>query len=162
MRYPIRSARILTQRIVTQRGFRFALLLCLAVLCQPIHAQTASPQEKPMKHYALLFHTSRTLTPDEQKQRALDIAAWVKGVTEMGVTLDPRSLGETAANFSTEGGEIVSRHGSSDPTFSNIVFFDCSSREQAVEIARRHPGLHYGVTVEVRQWTSPRETAAKP
>jgi hypothetical protein len=115
-----------------------------------------------MKHYALLFHTSRTLTPDEQKQRALDIAAWVKGVTEMGVALDPRSLGETAANFSAEGGEIVSRHGSSDPTFSNIVFFDCSSREQAVEIARRHPGLHYGVTVEVRQWTSPRETAAKP
>jgi hypothetical protein len=172
MRYPIRSARILTQRIVTQRGFRFALLLCVAVLCQPIQpvyaqtaspqAQTASPQERPMKHYALLFHTSRTLTPDEQKQRALDIAAWVKGVTEMGVALDPRSLGETAANFSTEGGEIVSRHGSSDPTFSNIVFFDCSSREQAVEIARRHPGLHYGVTVEVRQWTSPRETAAKP
>jgi hypothetical protein len=162
MRYPLRSARISTQRIVTQRGFRFALLLSLAVLCQPIHAQTASPLEKPMKHYALLFHTSRTLTPDEQKQRALDIAAWVKGVTEMGVTLDPRSLGETAANFSAEGSEIVSRHGSSDPTFSNIVFFDSSSREQAVEIARKHPGLHYGVTVEVRQWTSPRETAVKP
>src|SRR5258708_2919382 len=162
MRYPLCSTRISTQRIVAQRGFRFGLLLCLAVLCQPIHAQAASPQEKPMKHYALLFHTSRTLTPDEQKQRALDIAAWVKGVTEMGVMLDPRSLGETAANFSAEGSEIVSRHGSSDPTFSNIVFFDSSSREQAVEIARKHPGLHYGVTVEVRQWTSPRETAAKP
>ena len=115
-----------------------------------------------MTHYAMLFHTSRTLTPDEQKQRALDIAAWVKSVTEMGVDLDPRSLGETAANFSTERGEIVSRHESSDSTFSNIVFFDSSSREQAVEIARRHPGLHYGVTVELRQWTSPRGLAARP
>jgi hypothetical protein len=24
-----------------------------------------------------------------------------------------------------------------------------------------HPSLRYGVTVEVREWTSPRETAAK-
>src|SRR5947209_832649 len=132
-----------TQHIAVRRGFamrgrmqrkagglfRFALVLCLSVLCRNIHAQTTSPQEKTMKHYALLFHTSRTLTPDEQKQRALDIAAWVRGVTEMGVALDPRSLGDTAANFSAEGGEIVSRHGSGDPTFSNIVFFDCSSRE---------------------------------
>lgn len=139
-----------------------ALMLWFGVLCQNIHAQAASPQEKTMKHYALLFHTSRILTPDEQKQRSLDIAAWVKGVTETGVAFDPRSLGETAANFSGEGNDIVSRHRSSDPTFSNIVFFDCASREQAVEIARRHPGLHYGVTVEVRQWTSPRETAARP
>jgi hypothetical protein len=35
------------------------------------------------------------------------------------------------------------------------------SRDQALNIARIHPGLHYGVTVEVREWTSPRETAAK-
>ena len=169
MRYPLRSASISAQRFA-QRGlrgalFRLALMLSLGVFSHPvklIYAQTASPQEKTMKHYALLFHTSRTLTPDEQKQRTLDIAAWVKSVAEMGVALDPRSLGETAANFSTQGGEIVSRNESGDPTFSNIVFFDCSSREQAVEIARRHPGLHYGVTVEVRQWTSPRETALKP
>jgi hypothetical protein len=148
--------------------YRFVLLLCLGVFCQPVgaqtnsHAQTTNPQEKPMQHYAMLFHTSLTLTPAEQKQRGLDIAAWVKSVTEMGVTLDPRSLGDTAASFSTEGGEIVSHQGSNDPTFSNIVFFDSSSREQAVEIARRHPGLQYGVTVELRQWTSPREIAARP
>jgi hypothetical protein len=28
-----------------------------------------------------------------------------------------------------------------------------------MEVARIHPGLHYGVTVEVREWTSP---AANP
>src|SRR5215813_9237555 len=136
MRYRIANS---TQRRLQQgktgRLFRLVLLLCLTVFCHNIHAQSASLEEKTMKHYALLFHTSRTLTPEEQRQRALDIAAWVKSVTEMGVALDPRSLGETAANFSTEGGEIVSRTGSGDPTFSNIVFFDCLSREQAVEIA---------------------------
>jgi hypothetical protein len=113
-----------------------------------------------MKHYALLFHTSRTLTPEELKQRGVQIAAWVKQVTDMGITLDPRSLGETAATFSAEESNVVSRSGSSDPTLSNIVFFDSSSRDQAVDIARRHPGLHYGVTVEVREWTSPRQTVA--
>lgn len=108
-----------------------------------------------MKHYVLLFHTSRTLTPEELQQRGVEIAAWVKQVTDMGITLDPHSLGETAATFSAERSPVISRNGSSDPTLSNIVFFDSSSRDQAVDIARIHPGLHYGVTVEVREWTSP-------
>jgi hypothetical protein len=111
--------------------------------------------------YALIFHSTRTLTPEELKQRPVEISAWVKRVTDMGITLDPRALGETAATFSVEGNDVVSREGSSDPTLSNIVFFDSPSRDQAVNIARIHPGLHYGVTVEVREWTSPREIAAR-
>ena len=114
-----------------------------------------------MKHYALVFHATRTLTPEELEQRKVEIAAWVKQVTDMGITLDPRALGQTAATFSADGNEVVSREESSDPTLSNIVFFDARSRDQAVNIAQIHPGLHYGVTVEVREWTSPRETADK-
>jgi hypothetical protein len=123
-------------------------------------AQIASPQEKPMPHYALIFHATRSLTPEEQKQRALDIAAWVKTVTGMGITLDPRNFGELVANFASEQGKVVSRNGASDPKFVTIVFFDSPGRNQAMEIARIHPGLHYGVTVEVREWASPRELAA--
>jgi hypothetical protein len=117
-----------------------------------------------MKHYALIFHTSsnRTLTPKEQQQRQVEIAAWAKQVTDMGVALDPRALGETAANFSAEGDKIVSHEGSTDPTFRNLVFFDSLSRDQAVSIARIHPGLLYGSTVEVREWTDPRQAVAKP
>jgi len=165
MRDRLRNTRISTWRGFTRHNagslFLFALLICFAALCQPIHSQTAIPQEKPVKHYALVFRTSRMLTPEEQKQRAVEIAAWVKQVTDMGIMLDPRALGETVANFSAEGDKIVSREGPSDPTLRNLVFFDSSSKEQAVNIARIHPGLHYGVTVEVREWTSPRETAAK-
>ena len=112
-----------------------------------------------MKHYVLIFHSTRTLSPEEVKQRGVDIAAWVKQVTEMGVTLDPRSLEETLANFSADGDRVISREGSSDPTFRNLVFFDAPSSEQAVTIARTHPGLRYGATVEVREWTSPRGLA---
>jgi hypothetical protein len=171
MRDHLRSARISTWRGFTQRNvgslFSFALLVYTAVLCQPIHpqtaAQTASPQEKPMKHYALIFHSNsnHTFTPKELGQRQVEIAAWAKQVTDMGITLDPRALGETAANFSVEGDKIVSHEGSSDPTFRNLVFFDSPSRDQAVNIARIHPGLHYGATVEVREWTDPRAIAVK-
>ena len=113
-----------------------------------------------MKHYALIFRATRTLTPEEQKQRPVDIAAWVKTVTDLGITLDPRNFGDTLAHFGLEDGRVVSSNGSSGPKPATIVFFDSPSSEQAVEIARMHPGLHYGVTVEVRDWTSPRELAA--
>ena len=46
----------------------------------------------------------------------------------MGITLDPRALGDTAANFSAEGDKIVSHDGSSDPTFRNLVFFDSAEQ----------------------------------
>jgi len=113
-----------------------------------------------MKHYALIFHTSnRTLTPEELKQRQVEISAWAKRVTDMGITLDPRALGETAANFSGEGDKIVSHDGSGDSTF--LVFVDSQNRDQAVDVARTHPGLHYGTSVEVREWTDPRVAVAK-
>jgi hypothetical protein len=140
--------------------FSFALLACFVVSCRPITAQIASPQEKPMQHYALIFHATRSLTPEEQKQRPVDIAAWVKTVTGMGITLDPRNFGDPVANFASEQGKVVSRNGASDPKFATIVFFDSPGRDQAMEIARIHPGLHYGVTVEVREWTSPRVLVA--
>lgn len=110
----------------------------------------------------MIFYPTRTLTPEELQQRKVEIAAWAKEVEDMGLTLDPRSFGETAANFVSQGGELVSRKEASDPSFSNIVFFDSPSVEQAVKIARMHPGLHYGATVVVREWSSPRETALKP
>lgn len=113
-----------------------------------------------MKHYALVFYSTRTLTPEEQKQRPVDIASWVRQVTGMGITLDPRVLGETEAAFSALGSEVASSAESRAPQLINIVFFDSADRDQAVNIARTHPGPHYGVTVELREWTSPRQSAA--
>jgi hypothetical protein len=114
-----------------------------------------------MAHYALIFRATRTLTPEDQKQRAADIAAWVNHVTQIGITLDPRNLGDTVANLSSNGTEIVSREGPGDPALITIVFFDAEGRDQAENIARIHPGLKYGVTVELREWSSPREAAAR-
>jgi hypothetical protein len=165
MKPPLRNTRIFTKPEAASR-VSFALMACLALLLQPLHqsVQAASSQENPMKHYVLLFHTSssRTLTPEEQEQRQDQIADWAKRVTNMGIQLDPRALGETAANFSADGEKILPHAGSSDPTLSNLVFFDAPTKQQAVSIAHMHPGLRFGSTVEVREWTDPRQSAAKP
>jgi hypothetical protein len=122
---------------------------------------TSSTSEAPNQHYALVFYSGRALTAEEVKEREIAIAAWVKQVTDMGIWLDPRSLPQTTATFSTKGDQVVSSTEPNEPRLSTIVFFDSPSSEQALEIARVHPGVHYGSTVEVRQWTSPRAAAAK-
>ena len=116
-----------------------------------------------MKHYALLFYPTRSFAPEELNRRHEEIAAWAKQVTDMGITLDPRALGEPVATFSASGTETASPNGSANsPALTNIVFFDSPSQDQAVKIARMHPGLHYGVIVNLREWTAPRPVAATP
>jgi hypothetical protein len=107
----------------------------------------------------MVFRSTRALTPSELQQRALDIQAWVKKVTEMGVTLDPRNFGRTVANLSTKNGELASRSEPEDPSLATIVFFDAADGDEALAIARIHPGLRYGVTLELREWSSPRAAA---
>lgn len=111
-----------------------------------------------MKHYALIFYSTRTLTPEEQKQRPVDIASWVKQVMAMGITLDPRNFGETEADFSAQGSVSSSGNSSSDLVMVTIAFFDSADRDQAVNVARMHPGPRYGVAVKLREWTSPPQT----
>jgi hypothetical protein len=138
----------------------FVLLFCFAVGWQPLQAQAANRQETPMKHFAMIFYPTRTLTAQELQQRKVEIATWAKQATAMGITLDPRSFTGTAEKLSLQGGAVVSQEEAA-LGFSNIVFFDAPSLDQAVQIARLHPGLHYGAAVEVREWTSPLETQAK-
>jgi hypothetical protein len=129
-------------------------ILCL-LITQPVHSQSNPPPEKTMHHYVLIFRPTHPLTADERKQRTVEISAWVKRVGEMGIPIDPKALAPSAMRLSQQNGSIVTEEGSADPTLTNLVFFDAGSQEQALEIARIHPSLHYGVNVEVREWTSP-------
>src|SRR5215475_2684540 len=86
-------------------------LVLLVLLCATVHSQTATtsptttnPKEKPMQHYALIFHTTRPLTPEEVQRRGPEIQAWVKTVNSKGFTLDPRAFGETVATLSQQQG----------------------------------------------------------
>jgi hypothetical protein len=144
------------------RRFTFILLLLAAVAGQPTYSQTAKTQEKPMKHYALIFYPSHTLTPGELKQRQIEILEWAKDVTSMGIDLDPRALGSPLARLAPSGGDAASGDEGAGAAFTNIVFFDSASEEQALRVAKMHPGLRYGTRIEVREWTSPRAAASTP
>jgi hypothetical protein len=116
-----------------------------------------------MKHYAMIFYASRALTPEELKQRQVEIAKWAQEVRAMGIHLDPRSFGAPIGQFSlSEDGVINPRNGGTGAAYSNIVFLDSGSEEQALHVAKMHPGVNYGSTVEVREWTSPVQNATKP
>lgn len=111
-----------------------------------------------MQHYVLLFRTTRAITAEEQRQRVADIAAWVKQVTDIGVTLAPHTLEDTVISIPAEGTQTS---GHPDPTLSNIVLFD-ATRDQAIQVARLHPAPRYGVSVELREWTAPRPIVPQP
>jgi hypothetical protein len=81
-------------------------------------------------------------------------------VTEMGIALDPRNFGEAQADFSAQGSGPASGNGASGPLMVTIVFFDSADKDQAVNIARMHPGPRYGVAIKLREWTSPRQSLA--
>ena len=115
-----------------------------------------------MKHHALIFYPSRTLTPEELTQRQVEILEWANDVTSMGIDLDPRALASPLARLAPSGGEAVSGDEGAGPAFTNIVFFNSASEEQAMRVAKTHPGLRYGTRIEVREWTSPRAAASTP
>jgi hypothetical protein len=139
--------------------FSIMLVVWAAVVCQSTYSQTAEAREKPMKHYALIFYASRTLTSEQLKHRQIEILEWAKDVASMGINIDPRAFAAPLARLSPSGGEAVSGNEGPGSTFSNIVFFDSASEEQAMRVAKTHPGLRYGTTIEVREWTSPRAVA---
>jgi hypothetical protein len=157
----IRARRTIFPRFVV-RLFTIMLLVSVAVACQPTYSQTAKAQEKPMKHYALIFYPSRTLTPEELKQRQMEIVEWAKDVTSMGIDLDPRAFGLPLARLAPPGGVVVSANEGAGVAFTNIVFFNSGSEDQAMRVAKTHPGLRYGTTIEVREWTPPRAAASTP
>jgi hypothetical protein len=54
-------------------------------------------------------------------------------------------LGETSAISTGEGAVIA------------LNFIQAADFSEAVAIAKTHPGLRYGIDIEVRPWTDPRE-----
>jgi hypothetical protein len=115
-----------------------------------------------MTRYAMIFYLTRALTPEESQRRNVEIPVWAKQVREMGVTLDPRSFEKAIFSSPSQEDGGASRNETDIRAFSNIVFLDSSSEEQAIQIAKIHPALRYGATVEVRSWTPPPATPARP
>lgn len=121
---------------------------------QPV-STTADKPGIPMKQFVLLFRQSPTrLSEAEQKRRAEEVRAWALQQNDDGRKLDPRILGQENYRVGPDGkGSPVGETG--DGLLVAITFLEAREFAEAVRIADSHPGLRYGVSVEVRPWALP-------
>jgi len=105
------------------------------------------------RSFAFIFRKgTRKLSEGEQKRRTDEVRAWALQQIDEGRGLDPRilddesvRLGDTSAISTGEGSVIA------------LNFIQAADFSEAVAIARTHPGLRYGVDIEVCPWTDPRK-----
>jgi hypothetical protein len=114
-----------------------------------------------MKQFIYIFRQSRkvTLSPEQQKQRTADVRAWAMAQIAEGRKLDPRILGEEHYQV-TRDDEGVSSSGLNEGSVVAVTFLDAVNLSEAAKVAKTHPGPRYGVSVEVREWSSPQPLAA--
>jgi hypothetical protein len=108
-----------------------------------------------MKQFVFLFRQGATqLSEADQKRRSEEVRAWALRQNDGGRKLDPRILGQENYRIGPDlkGGPVGAIDGG--PLIA-ITFLEARDFAEAVRIAETHPGLRYGVSVEVRAWTSP-------
>lgn len=148
------------------------LWLHLATLCLTLHgslySQTPSPTSTSnkdpklatapkMKPYVLIFRQgARPLNDEERKEISAQMPAWATKQSDAGRKFEPRILAPTP-------GEMVTHGTTTAPTVERpvtaLLFIEAENLEDAVKTARTHPGLPYGVSIEVREWSSPAAAA---
>jgi len=142
----------------------FPVLLAVTALAlggASLRVQTASASDKenqPMKQFVIIFRQGpQQLTQAELKSRTEETRSWAQHQNAAGHKLDPHILDPE--------GFWIERDGSSGPvpatsagTLTALLFLEARDLDQAVDVARAHPGLRYGASVEVRPWAPPPPT----
>jgi hypothetical protein len=103
--------------------------------------------------FVFIFRQGRKLTEEEQKRRTEEVSAWARQRLRDDSSFDPRVLG----NESNRLGDSASTN---DGAVIALNFIQAADFNEAVELAKTHPGLRYGVSIEVRPWRDPRAQAA--
>lgn len=104
-----------------------------------------------MQFVFLFRKSSRKLTPAEDQKRGEEVLAWATKQISEGRALDLRLLGEDHHRIDPEG----ESHPVQDWPLVFAIFLQAKDFKEAVAIAKSHPGLRYGVSVEVRPWAPP-------
>ena len=105
-----------------------------------------------MQQFVFLFRPgTKKLSPEEITRRGEEIRAWAAELSNKGYKLDPRALGQETYRITSEGESSAAE----DKPVSNLLFLEAGRFEEAVKIAKSHPGARYGTEIEVRAWTRP-------
>lgn len=107
-----------------------------------------------MSDYALIFRRTRPVDPAALPARNTAARDWA-------LALDARGLLRTAAPLLDEG-RVVTADGVSpvpeEAPLASVLIVAAESLDAAVELARGHPGLAWGTTLEVRPVKAVRRT----
>ena len=116
----------------------------------------------PMKQYVFLFRQTTTqLSEEDQKRRAEEVRSWALRQNKEGRKLDPRIMGQENYRIGPDGkGGPIGETG--DEPLIAITFLEARDFAEALRVAETHPGLRYGVSIEVRSWAQPPPPALRP
>jgi hypothetical protein len=138
-------------------GGLFAAFTVAGALAQSASTPTAAQQKGvSMQKFAFIFRQSNVpLDETQQKRRAEEVRRWAIHLRDEGHVLEPHLLGEEryVAQPGTTDVSPQSRQ-PGDPVVA-ILILDATSFDEARKIAATHPGLRYGVSIEVRAATVP-------
>jgi len=132
----------------------FLALFALTTLA-PGAASLAPTESAPMKSFVILFRQGhRQLTETELKSRTEETRAWARQQNDAGHKLDPHILAPEGQWIGPDGtgGPVPATDAG---TVTALLFFEARDLAQAVEVARAHPAVRYGASVEVRPWAPP-------
>ena len=108
-----------------------------------------------MKQFVLLFRQSPvTLSDGDQSRRRDEVRNWALRQRADGRALDGRIL-EDESHTILPNAATKPDH---ESPLTAIAFLEATSFQEAVAIAQTHPGVNYGVSVEVRGWSLPPAT----
>jgi hypothetical protein len=110
--------------------------------------------------YMLFFRNSgpethQHLSPDQRQQLVTRWNAWYDGLASEGKAVEGQPLELETRIVSGAGGSRVvdGPFAEAKEAVGGYVKLLVSGLEEATEIARRHPGLAYGLIIEVRSMT---------
>ena|SRR5215831_7635059 len=109
------------------------------------------------KHFVFIFRQGPArFSDEEQERRTEEVRHWALEQIKQGRNLEPRTLGDESHRL----GEDARNEGGGGIVVA-LNFIEATDISEAVSIAKTHPGLRYGVRIEVRSWMDPRPAQSR-
>ena len=125
-----------------------ALLFCELMLNPP---RLFGGEKNTMNTFVLIFRQEAPLCPSQRQDRAQATRPWAERMNAAGHNLTPRFLAPESHRIAADGRSQTEAVAEAAP-ITALLFLEAENVAQAVEIARSHPAVCYGASIEVRAW----------
>lgn len=108
-----------------------------------------------MQQYVIIFYQgAQPPTTADLNERATAMRVWAATQNAAGHNLEPRILGPEGYGCQSDG-SVDALSPAATGSVTALLFLQANDLLQAVDVARTHPALRYGIRVEVRPWAPP-------